>query len=245
MTTSYSIRVSQRARHVRFQVTPERGLEVIVPKRFDRAKVPALVLKNKRWIERAIAKVKLLNESRVAVVPWRIPTEIYFQAVDTQWQVVTTKASGGSIFAHERPGQILALHGAIDDPLACRTVLGRWLTRRGVIYLEPWLKRVSLETGLQYTSFTVKQQKTRWGSCSHRKSINLNARLLFLPSEVVHYILVHELCHTKHLNHSDRFWRLVEFYLPNYREVDRELRNTDSFMPAWLQQPHQCSNNRG
>jgi predicted metal-dependent hydrolase len=100
--------------------------------------------------------------------------------------------------------------------------------------LIPWLKRVSNETGLSYSSVAIRQQKTRWGSCSSRRLISLNARLLFLPADLVTYVLVHELCHTKHLNHSSRFWRLLESYLPDYRQLDRQLRMGDRYMPGWL-----------
>jgi predicted metal-dependent hydrolase len=57
---------------------------------------------------------------------------------------------------------------------------------------------------------------------------------LFLPPELVNYVLVHELCHTKHLNHSPIFWRLVASYLPEYRQSDRQLRDAGRRMPEWL-----------
>jgi predicted metal-dependent hydrolase len=234
LNPTYRIRVSQKARHVRFQVTPERGLEVIIPRHFDPAKIPALLLKNSRWIERAIAKIKFSQEHNRSHSRWQVPTIIHFQAVNQQWSVVAEKSIGPSIRAVEMPGRVLNLRGAIDSELLCRNVLSQWLTRRGIEYLAPWLERVSQETGLRYTSVCIKQQKTRWGSCSHRKAINLNARLLFLPSNVVHYILVHELCHVRQLNHSARFWRLVESYLPNYQQVDHELKNANRFLPHWL-----------
>jgi metallopeptidase YgjP-like protein len=107
------------------------------------------------------------------------------------------------------------MHGATDDAAACQTALKGWLTHKAEDHLIPWLKRVSDETGLSYSGVSIRQQQTRWGSCSSRRLISLNARLLFLPPDLVTYVLVHELCHTKHLNHSLRFWRLVESYLPD------------------------------
>jgi len=88
--------------------------------------------------------------------------------------------------------------------------------------------------GYWYSALSIRQQQTRWDRCSARRLISLNARLLFLPPELVTYVLVHELCHTKHLNHSPRFWRLVESYLPDYRQLDRQLRNGSRWMPGWL-----------
>jgi hypothetical protein len=64
--------------------------------------------------------------------------------------------------------------------------------------------------------------------------ISLNAQLLLLPPELVTYVLVHKLCHTKHLNHSPRFWRLLEYYLPDYRQFHRQMRNGSRWMPGWL-----------
>jgi predicted metal-dependent hydrolase len=231
---AYTIRVSQKARHVRFQVSPERGLEVVIPKRFDPAKVPGLVLKNIRWIERAIAKTRTSMETRALPEVWQLPVTIHFPAIDQGWSVVAKKSIDRSVRLYERPGQVLELGGSIDDESRCRELLSRWLTRRGAEYLTPWLERVSEETGLSFTSLSIKQQKTRWGSCSHRKAISLNARLLFLPRNVVEYILVHELCHTKELNHSARFWRLVESYLPDYRQSEQELKIASRFIPHWL-----------
>jgi predicted metal-dependent hydrolase len=226
--------VSQKARHVRFQVTSQRGLEVVIPKRFDPTKVAALVAKNRQWIDRAIAKVLLLQESRIDPGPWQIPSKISFLAVDTEWTVVARETSARLISIRECENHQVSLSGPIHDLVHCRLALGRWLTRRAEIYLVSWLSRVSQETGLAYTGVTIKQQKTRWGSCSYRKTISLNARLLFLPPDAVHYILVHELCHTKHLNHSARFWHLVESYLPNFRETDKMLKKADQYLPAWL-----------
>ena len=128
----------------------------------------------------------------------------------------------------------LVLHGSIDDAVACQTALKGWLTHTAEHHLIPWLKRVSDEIGLSHSAVSIRHQQTRWGSCSSRRLISLNARLLFLPPELVTYVLVPELCHTKHLNHSARFWRSVESYLPDYRQFDRQLRNGGRCMPGWL-----------
>ena len=125
------------------------------------------------------------------------------------------------------------LQGAIDDAAAWQIALKRWLTRKAGDDLLHRLKRVSDKIGLSYAAASIRQQQTRWG-CSSRHLISLNARLLFLPSNLVTYVLVHELCHTKHLNHSHRFWRLVEFYLPDYRKLDRQLRDCGRYIPGWL-----------
>lgn len=71
----------------------------------------------------------------------------------------------------------------------------------------------------------IKNQKTRWGSCSCKRNLNLNYKILFLPPQHQDYIVVHELCHLKEFNHSRKFWTLIEKVLPNYLDIKKELRN--------------------
>ena len=75
--------------------------------------------------------------------------------------------------------------------------------------------------------------KTRWGSCSSRGRINLNQTLLFLPAHAVRYLLVHELCHTRHMNHSASFWRLVTELMPDYQQHENNLRAATRTLPLW------------
>ena len=78
--------------------------------------------------------------------------------------------------------------------------------------------------GYRYNKITIKNQKTCWGSCSRKANLNFNYKVLFLPENVQNYIIAHELCHLKELNHSKRFWKLVADTFPDYREIKAELR---------------------
>lgn len=77
---------------------------------------------------------------------------------------------------------------------------------------------------LPYKKISVRDQKTRWGSCSSNGNLSFHYRLLFLPKEQAEYVIVHELCHLKEMNHSTRFWKLVAEVVPEYREMRRMLR---------------------
>lgn len=72
-------------------------------------------------------------------------------------------------------------------------------------------------TGVRYTSVTVRDQKTRWGSCSSRGTLSFNYRLIFAPPEILDYVVVHELCHLTHMNHSADFWNMVGSVMPEYK----------------------------
>lgn len=80
-----------------------------------------------------------------------------------------------------------------------------------------------------FNKIFIKNQKTRWGSCSKKQNLNLNYKIVFLPEKHQDYIIVHEICHLKEFNHSRNFWALVEKALPNYLDIKKELRNHELF----------------
>jgi hypothetical protein len=83
--------------------------------------------------------------------------------------------------------------------------------------------------GFSFNKIFIKNQKTRWGSCSKKKNLNINYKIIFLPKRHQDYIIVHEMCHLKEFNHSRKFWALIESVLPDYLEIKRELRNYEMF----------------
>ena len=83
--------------------------------------------------------------------------------------------------------------------------------------------------GFSFNKIFIKNQKTRWGSCSRKQNLNFNYKIVFLPQEHQNYIIVHEICHLKEFNHSRKFWALVEKTFPNYLDIKKELRNHELF----------------
>ena len=79
--------------------------------------------------------------------------------------------------------------------------------------------------GFDFNRISIRNQKTRWGSCSNKKNLNFNYRIMFLPKRMADYIIIHELFHLKEMNHSKKFWNLVAEAIPDYLEIRKDLRN--------------------
>lgn len=91
--------------------------------------------------------------------------------------------------------------------------------------VEKTAKELIYETGIKPNKIRIKEIKYAWGSCSSNKNITINLKLMAYSKEAIRYVILHELCHIKHMNHSKKFWELVEGYMPNYKEVKKEFRN--------------------
>jgi len=89
------------------------------------------------------------------------------------------------------------------------------------------LEKYNQVYNFKYNRVSIRDQRTRWGSCSKKGNLNFNYKIAFLPEELADYIIVHELCHLKEFNHSSRFWDLVARAFPNYLELRRTLRKTN------------------
>ena len=100
----------------------------------------------------------------------------------------------------------------------------RQLSRQAAQYIPPRVAMYAERIGVSYGRITIRHQRTRWGSCSTKGNLNFNCLLMLTPPEVIDYVIVHELCHRKEMNHSTRFWALVASVLPNYVEQKRWLR---------------------
>jgi predicted metal-dependent hydrolase len=96
------------------------------------------------------------------------------------------------------------------------------------------MKDLSAELGIPIHRVMIRCQKTRWGSYSTKGTVSLNAQLLFLPRRLVRYILVHELCHAVHANHSAKFWDLVRQWEPKASDLRRDIRSAAQGIPRWL-----------
>jgi predicted metal-dependent hydrolase len=236
MSPEYSVRESPKAKHVSLKMSIKGNLEVIVPKGFDQKRIPEILQQKQSWIERVTRR--MVNQQALAgsdVLADR-PERIALQAIAETWQVEYSSNRRSGIQAKEHAGYQLVLQGDTENADNCKAILQQWIAHKARLHFPPWLRSISHDLVLPYQDISIRQQKTIWGSCSIRKTISLNSKLLFLPPCVVKYVLIHELCHTIHLNHSRDFWALVSLHEPNYKALDATLRDARYLVPWWMEQ---------
>lgn len=119
------------------------------------------------------------------------------------------------------------LYGAENgEPLTNEDI--RELADKALEYIPERVEFYSKIIGVTYGRITIRNQKTRWGSCSSKGNLNFNCILMLTPPEVIDYVVVHELCHRKEMNHSKAFWNEVSKVIPNYKEYVKWLKNEGS-----------------
>lgn len=231
----YTVRVSTRAKRVRLCMHRRQGLEVVIPCGFDRARIADVIETQRPWIERATARVERERMLLSPEAPDGLPDRVELPAAGEVFSVEYRRSDAESVSVRERDDERLLVSGCVDDVEACHAALRRWLRRRGRTLLVPWLIRVAKEHGFAVRRVSIRMQKTRWGSASPSGTITLNAKLLLLPPELAEHVIVHELCHTRHPNHSERFYACMAQYEPDHRRHRRELNSAWQFVPVWVE----------
>lgn len=103
-----------------------------------------------------------------------------------------------------------------------------WLRTEGAARFQKKITEWAQRMQIDYGRVSIRDQKTRWGSCSSKGNLNFNWRLLMMPEEIMDYVIVHELAHRREMNHSQRFWRIVETYIPDYQNRLQWLKENGS-----------------
>ena len=230
----YSVRESARAKRLSIRVSRTAEVEVIAPCGCPKSRIAEFVSAKQGWIEKTVERVDLERRSRPEESQGELPTKIVLRSLPEEWTVEYQKEDRERVGLKSVDPYRLIVSGGVDHVPTCHDVLQKWVRKQAQFYIPQWLRGVSQETHLTYKKVTIRRQKTLWGSCSSKGSINLNDKLLFLPFALARYVLIHELCHTRHMNHSPEFWALVEQKEPGYQKLDRDLNDAWHYIPDWL-----------
>ena len=228
--SGFSVRESSRARRLSIKVYPRGRVEVVVPRRTSAAAVRDFVDAHRDWIRDTRAAFAAEHPPE----PFALPTSIHLPAIERAFCVRYQRDDGGQTVRYRVVGNTVVLSGNTGNEQLCVAALKRWLIALGRREYPQRLRALSAETGNPYRKLHVRGQKTCWGSHSSTGTISLNYCLMFLEPRLLRYVMIHELCHARHMNHSARFWRLVGSFESDYRRLDKALNSAWKRIPTWV-----------
>lgn len=225
----YVLKRSPRARHLRIEIRNGSGLTVVMPRNCRLEAVDEALAAKSRWIlekyDRYVAAVQPSHEGELKsgdTVP----------CLGRELRVVAWPA-GGAVGRVELKDDVLLVGlGSAQDGLA--PLVEGWYRVEARRVLGRKADEFARGMGVVYAGLSVRGQRTRWGSCSHRGTLSFNWRLLMAPEPVVDYVVIHEVAHLKEMNHTKRFWALVAERCPLWREHKKWLDDHGTEMAASL-----------
>jgi len=207
----YTLMRSPRARRVRITVENDGAVRVTLPRRAPLRAAEEAVRELAPWIER---RRRALARAAAEVV--RTPGTVPYLSAELR-----LVPECGRTRVHRRGDSLLV-------PAGDEAALERWYRRAARAEIALRLDAAVARAGTAYTKLTIRGQRTRWGSCSHAGAMSFNWRLLLAPEPVLDYVVEHEVCHLEVMDHSPRFWGLLESRVPDWRDHAAWLRRYGS-----------------
>lgn len=216
-------RHSSRARHLSISVRPFVGVKVSIPIGMSYNSAIKLVNEKKLWIKKHLDKMKEFEKQQTMF-------DENSGYCTKHHKLDLRKADRKNISVRISRGKINVIYptelnsDSNEVQTAIRTGIERALKVEAKQYLPEKVKKLAVKFEFNYNKLTLKNIKSRWGSCSRKNNINLSIHLMRLPDHLIEYVILHELVHTVHHNHSKRFWALLDKVTGGAKILDKELR---------------------
>ncbi len=217
------VRESPRTRTSRIVIGHDRRVEIVVPRRVTYAAIDRMLEDARLWIEKktsGTAAARQLPQLGLAQ-----PGVVWLDLEPIPVEIIRTMAlDSGPVRARLQNGRLVVGElplSAPDDEVA--GAIERWYRHEARRLVTESVGRNAALLKLEHGTIAIRDQRTRWGSCSRRGTLSFNWRLAIAPRAVREYVVIHELCHLRELNHSKAFWRLVDEAMPGWKEHKRWL----------------------
>lgn len=216
----YLIEKSARSQRVRILADQKKGIVVVLPESAHERDAHKFVELQSDWVFRHWRRHERLKQMHGDhLLPLGERPEVWYLGKTYRIQVEQYKGRPSVHFDGEK-----VVIQCFDNKDADR-LLNRWYTQQARAVIATSLLQYTEKMKVKYQDFVLKDQKTRWGSCSSLGNLYFNWRLIKAPKEVLDYVVVHELAHIKEMNHSDRFWRIVVEYSKDYKKHTKWLKD--------------------
>ncbi len=216
MDNAVIVKKIRSSRSLRLRVYDDGRVVLTTPYRVSQSRIDSFLAEHADWIN---DKVRLVAASRQQLTAER--DRLFFRGKEYNFRlsVTTIKKPGVSV-----SGSDLLVTCPSEDHNEVRKILEKFYRNQAEKRFKERVPLLADLVGREVVRVTIRDQRTRWGSCSSRNTISLNWRLIMAPDTASDYVIYHELAHLTHMNHSSRFWRLVEEYCPDYKISEKWLK---------------------
>ena len=221
-------RKSRKAHSISIRTLPPYGVEIVLPESTNDNFVKKIIGQNQAYINRKLSQIEKRNLDIK-------PLTIFFPVTNEHINIVYLKSA-----SIDKPLEVVDGTLTLNEPTGMESLIDNskllqvWLQKRATCILKDILDTTAQKLNISYNKIKVGPRKSIWGSCSYKQNINLNRNLIFLKSDLIEYVITHELCHVFEMNHSPNFWSLLNEMFPNYRKIKGQLRsNANSSIPSW------------
>lgn len=218
--------IRSKRKTIAIKVSLDKGIEVRAPLMASDEDIDKVIKQNNKWIRETYEKV-IKQGKEIINRKYETGEKLYFLGEERDIEI---KTGNKCTIAYKEEKFIFTMEKDIIDTPHKREYMGKalyeaYLRKVSKVYLEERTRCLAEIYGFEVNKITIKNVKTRWGSCSSKKNINFNLKLMMAHKEAIDYVIIHELCHTKEMNHSHRFWVLVESIMPDYNENRKYLKS--------------------
>ena len=207
---TYQIIHNKRAKYLRMQIRNSGELKVVLPRGFKLADAEKFLHNKSGWIK------KHINQRKESLKKFYLLGREIRVTQNYDLFIKRHKIS----FRNDHL-DIISPPGSTENPII---LYESWLRKFAKKSLVERVHKIANSLGFKVGKIAIRGQKTRWGSCSTSGNLSFNYNLLRFKKEVMDYVIIHELCHLKEMNHSKKFWKLVEEFCPDYKKFRKELK---------------------
>jgi predicted metal-dependent hydrolase len=210
--------LERRARRtVGLKITTD-GLVVHAPKYILEFQLKKLILEKSHWIVR---KLEARQQNQVTPIMWQDGETLQLLGNPISLQVIENAKNKQAQFNHDH---LVITSSAVDNETIIKHKVVQWYKKQAELDFERRLAMLAAKLGVGTPRLKLSSAQSRWGSCNSRGDIRLSWRLLQAPPAIINYVVCHELAHLKEMNHSAKFWTVVESIYPDYKWAEKELK---------------------
>ncbi len=215
-TISYLLERRPR-RTIGLKITAD-GLVVHAPKRIFEFQLNQILLEKSNWI---LNKLQAREANQVEKIQWVDGEHLLYLGNDIQLRVTQSSSNKALVFDHNTLN--MACLQPNNHALVSRKVI-QWYKKQAPLDFSRRLEILAAKLGVATPPLTLSNAQSRWGSCNSRGEVRLSWRLLQAPPHIINYVICHELAHLKQMNHSAKFYAVLESLFPNYKLAEKELK---------------------